>query len=137
MIAADRPVAGRHFAEVLAAWRARMTEKLKEWITPPLIIQAVLGLVTITGIFAVAQWRLNEMAVLLQTMRTESAAQVKELTSTLGAIKEGQIDFNARAGERQKAFEDRLRLVEEDGKTQVQINARIQADIARLSAGRF
>jgi hypothetical protein len=133
----DRPITGRHFAEILSAGRARMTDKIKEWITPSVVIQAIVALVTIAGSLAVSQWRLNEIAAAQDAMRDENRVQIQKLTDAVGSIEKGQIGADARSFERQKAIEDRLRLVEEDGKTQVQINARIQADIARLSAGRF
>jgi len=109
-----------------------MTERVREWITPSVLIQAVVALVTITGAMAVSQWRLNEMASVQDEMRRDSKAQIEQLKDLVSGVREGQIRSDAEVAGTLKALGDRLTLVESDGRTQAQVNARIMADLARL-----
>lgn len=116
-----------------------MPEKLRQWFTPSVLIQAVVAVASIAGLWAVSQWRLDEMsraqeamATAQSEMRQESREQVEKLTAAVGGLREGQIRSDAEFAATLKALGDRLALVEADGKTQVQVNARIMADLARL-----
>lgn len=109
-----------------------MTERAKTWLLNPSLVIQILGLLMAIGsTWAVTGYRLTQIESRSQSFEVSMQKQISDLRGEIREMRATQLDVE-RASVRMEAIAARVASLEADAKTQVQINSKLAAQIARL-----